>query len=788
MKAFLLVFVLASFAWGADTRLDGARQALQDGLPQVAIYKLRQAPGRKFAKEDQTAAERLLARALFAAGRFDESASLLENSGDSDGESKFWLAENYAALNKPAKALPLYQGLSRDENFAARAAIGAAKMLDALGRASEASEELSIFLNKNPASGEAALKLAEIRLDLGDPAGAIGVLSAREFSPQEQPDAAFLVARALLASGEPAGAEEKLRTIKDPPARLAAGVTVALSECRLLQEDPGEAEKIMETYIEENSRLPGLPAAFAALDRVYVYEGAASSTELRRWTADTKNGQRSALALFYLARNEARSSKGEKSRQLFGDFLAQYPSHFLANEARAELSASQIAAGRAQEALQTAQAGRGFRNSFVRGQAQAASGRYKEAAASFLQASGATELEVTALENSAICALLAGIPEADNEAMRRIVKRPSFAPTVERIRFFEAMRQAATRLPGARDLLRKIADGESAYSQRARLALAEWAFLQDSAGDAGAELRRISTDDPATKERTDYLAIFQSDTADGESDAQVAKLAESFMAQYPDSRYEPHVRMKLGETFYRRGDYLGARGQFGIVAERFSDSPLAEKAVFLTAQAMARSLDPAEMEEAIEIFEHVVKSGGPLSLRARLAQAGLLNALKRPEEALGVLDRILESKPDPELRYTVLIEKGDTLFSQGAQDAEKYRSAIASWKQVSEDPAAPKMWSHQALAKMGAACEKLGNYDAALDCYYGAFSQGQKGGPEYFWFYKAGFDAARLLESQKLWKEAIAVYEKIGSVDGPRAEEARDRINRLRLENFIWEN
>jgi tetratricopeptide (TPR) repeat protein len=165
-----------------------------------------------------------------------------------------------------------------------------------------------------------------------------------------------------------------------------------------------------------------------------------------------------------------------------------------------------------------------------------------------------------------------------------------------------------------------------------------------------------------------------------------------------------------------------------------------------------------------------------------------LNALKRPEEALGVLDRILESKPDPELRYTVLIEKGDTLFSQGAQDTENYRAAIASWKQVSGDPSAPKMWSHQALAKMGAAFEKLGNYDAALDCYYGAFSQGQKGGPEYFWFYKAGFDAGRLLESQKLWKEAIAVYEKIGSVDGPRAEEARERVNRLRLENFIWEN
>ena len=114
------------------------RQALDDGLPQVAIYKLRQAPGRKFAKEDQAAAELLLARALFTAGRFDESASLLEKLDPSGGESKFWLAETYAALNKPAKALPLYQSLSQDERFAAQAAVGAAKMLDALGRTSEA--------------------------------------------------------------------------------------------------------------------------------------------------------------------------------------------------------------------------------------------------------------------------------------------------------------------------------------------------------------------------------------------------------------------------------------------------------------------------------------------------------------------------------------------------------------------------------------------------------------------------------------------------------------------------
>ena len=84
-------------------------------------------------------------------------------------------------------------------------------------------------------------------------------------------------------------------------------------------------------------RLPGLPDAFEALDRIYAHGGAASSAELRRWAADSRNAQRAALALFYLARNEARASKAEKSRQLFTEFLGLYPSHFLASEARAQL-------------------------------------------------------------------------------------------------------------------------------------------------------------------------------------------------------------------------------------------------------------------------------------------------------------------------------------------------------------------------------------------------------------------------------------------------------------------
>ena len=44
---------------------------------------------------------------------------------------------------------------------------------------------------------------------------------------------------------------------------------------------------------------------------------------------------------------------------------------------------------------------------------------------------------------------------------------------------------------------------------------------------------------------------------------------------------------------------------------------------------------------------------------------------------------------------------------------------------------------------------------------------------EFFWFYKAGFNAAHLLEETSDWKSAVAVYRKLAAVGGTRSEEAK---------------
>ena len=791
MRTGVFLFLASAFAatvFADKALLVEARQALDDGLPQVAIYKLRQI-GQSFSKGDAVMADLLLGRALIAAGRYAESVAILEKIPAPNAQADFWLAEAYAALGESEKALQLYHQLVGDPQLDIEAVIGEARMYNAMQQAPRAAAILKAFLEKKTVSNRVALELAGIQVNTGDAAGVLQSLATlRNASPEQRQLAEYLGARAQIISGDFPAAASRLKGIQDPPADLAAGVAVSLAECSLNLEDTSDAEKILEQFVEENSRLPGLAAVFTALDRVYAADSAASGSELRNWSNDSKNPVRAALAKFYQARNEGRSGLKEKSRQLYNEFLAQYPGHTLANEALGELAASHLSAGEAAQALAVALKGGGPQLDFLQGQALSRMGRYKEAAGEFLQAAERPEIRIEALTNSAICGLIADIPDGENAAIKKLRGRDDSEAILERIHFLEALHRASQREPGAGALLREIAEGPSSFSGQARLALAEWDYLQLDLAGARTGLRKISSGDPAQKEREEYLAVFLADTGDQESESRVGALAGDFLKDHPESPFEPEVRLKLGETLYRRGDFLGARAQFVLVAENFPDSPLAEKAAFLSGQSLARSMNREDMERALEIFDEVAKSGGPLAQRARLSQAMLLYALKRPKDALGVFDSILAGKPEAELRALTLAEKGDTLFALGGQDPASYRLAIAAWKEIASDPAAAKNWRYQALAKMGAANEKLGAKDAALDCYYSVLSRDQKGEPEYFWFYKAGFDAGRLLESQKLWKEAIAVYDKIASIDGPRAEEARERVNKLRLENFIWEN
>lgn len=787
LRLFACLLLLGSLSVRAESPVIAeARQALADGLPTVAIYRL-QSSDRQIPAAERSAADLLLARALIAAGQYEKGVALLEKQPSLDADSQMDMARACVALGRNEQALSLLEKLQTSPALSREAGLQASVLLQALGRVDESEAILVRLLEKNGSDTEVLLALAESRLINGQPQKTLDLLDHAKIPSASEATASFFRARALAQLGRAEESEQVLEGIQDPPPALTGEITIARVENEIAKKDLSNAEKILEQFIDENPRLPALEPLFVELDRVYSLQGAASGAELRRWSEDDRNENRAMLALLYLAYNEERNSKVDRSRELYRSFLDKYPGFPLVDQARIGIANSFLTADNMPMVLKALEgAPANGEAGFLRGLAQASSGKYQQAVTSFMAAAETPRLREGALFNAAVCISLSGLPEEDNVAIRQI-KEGGFSPALlERIRLTQALFLAGQRRPEAKTLLLQLANGGSEVSSQARLALAEWDYLQLDLAGAEREIRQISSGDPAERERAAYLDVFLADTGEESANEKVIARAEDFLKAYPRSAFVPDVRMKLGEIYFRRGDYLGARGQFSTVAEDFPASPLAANAAFLAAQSMARSMDPQAMEEAIELYEDVAKGGGALAVRARLSQATLYNAMKRPKEALAVLDNVIASGNLPEVKFIALLEKGDTLFSLGEEDKENYRKAIATWQVITTDPAADNRWSNQALSKMGAAYEKLGETNDALNCYYSVISKKQGQEPEYFWYYRCGFDAGRLLEQQKLWTEAIAVYEKIAALEGPRADEARSRVNSIRLENFLW--
>jgi hypothetical protein len=125
----------------------------------------------------------------------------------------------------------------------------------------------------------------------------------------------------------------------------------------------------------------------------------------------------------------------------------------------------------------------------------------------------------------------------------------------------------------------------------------------------------------------------------------------------------------------------------------------------------------------------------------------------------------------------------------GGSDRKNYRQAIEVYDQLAAAANDQIQWRNQALFKKGVCLEKEADGAAALAAFYRVVdSETRPNRPhELFWFYKAGFNAARLLEDAAKWQSAAAIYEKLAAAGGLRSEEAKARLNRLRLEHFLWD-
>jgi len=802
------LIAVASLARADISRqLAEAAQPLAEGVPEVSVVRLEGLLKQNLGESDWRAVAEKLLEAMVAANQTADAFKLLEDPRLRQSPSaNFWRAQLLASSHREAEALALYRQIAADRNssLGSDALLGAAEMLRALGRTDEALQIFSELFHDPKWTVRAQLRAAELYLDKSD------ALAARRLLERVQPTTAFekrerhfLRGRLEVALRRPDRAIPAFESVlKNPEGVTHETLTAALfalADAHLQLKTPESGDDALENFIEHRPSDGDLARVFAKLDELYRSERKPSRTELDRWTRDPAEPRR-AFAQWYLARFDLRLGRRDRALEHFGALQRTHPQLPVLAPAFLEFAQLELEERHFDEALALLNEARTLRpdptvlervNLFA-AQIQYRAKHFEDATVSFEQIGNSdSNLASLAMFNAALSWLQKGDETRFLADAEEFGKKTKDEKSRADLRLEAGLMEAAKGDPRATDSLRNFLREfpEAERGSEAWVALAELAFHASPPrlDEARKDLARAESKPTQTaRERADYLMIWLEDTTSG-GEAKVIALAKKFIQEHESSSLVASVRMKLGEMYYRVEDFANAETQFELLAEQNSAGPFFERALFFAGESAMASMAGQSLDRAIVLFDRVVQLNGELKWAARNEQAVIERKLGKSQDALVLYDEVLNGAARPAEKREAICGKGDIFFEIAATDPQNYLRAIEAYDKLASDKDAPPHWRNQALFKKGLCLEKKADRGAALASFYTVLDEGMRPDRphEFFWFYKAGFDAGQLLEADAKWESAAAVYEKLAAAGGTRSDEARERLDRLRLEHFL---
>ena len=785
-----------------------AARPIDEGVAEVAVYQLQKLlPALK--GPDAIAAKEKLAQALIAAQRSLDALGLVDEPALRDSPNgKFLRAQALAGLNRYEEALPLYREIANNKSFSQRSAaeFGAAEMLRALDREDEAIRAYHALKDDPRFAISASLREAELLIEKQDGAMAKRVLDGTQAKiTTDKRQKRLLHARIELLNRHPEKAIGFLDSLVKKPEGESRETTIAalftMADAHLQMNTPEAGDDYLEEFIDRHPSDPALPQVFAKLDQVYRAERKPPRNELEKWTRDSVQPRRG-FARWYLAQNELRAGRREEATRQFEQIRAAVPIPAALTPALLQYAGMQIETGKINEGLAIlTEAEKTNPPSKVREQIEFESGRAMYAALKFQDAASRFErlannrstVVPAALFNASLAWLQADDQAKAERDKLELLKRGEVEEGAE-VSLEQALAAAERGEKSAaallQDFVRRFPD--HARVSEARIALAEIAYhaappkLEDAERNLAAARGAHPTE--LAVEHADYLAIWLADARAADSDRVIAA-ARDFLHAHPRSSLAAEVRLKLAESHFRRQDFASAQTEFETLGQENPKSGLTEQALFLAAQSAMASMASHSLDHALELLTQVVAMKGDFRWAARNEQAAIERRLGKPEDAQALYNEVLKGDARGTEKREALCGKADIFFEQGNANAANLERAVGIYDQLANEAANQPHWRNQALFKKGVCLEKESNRDGALATFYRIleFNPSPDKPPEFFWFYKAGFNAARLLEEQQKWEAAAVIYEKLVAANGPRSEEAGARLGQLRLEHFLWQ-
>jgi predicted negative regulator of RcsB-dependent stress response len=785
-----------------------ASAPIAEGVPEVAVVRLQALLRNNLLEPERSAVVEKLAEAEIAAKQPENALALLADTRVRELPwAKFWRAQALASLFRWAEALPLYEQVASSERspFRTAATFGTAEMLRALGKNDQALKEFTLLIHDKEWGTRAQLRATELYIETGDATNARTLLEEmKPISIAERRERRVLRGRLELLQRRPERAIGIFQGLLKRPAGTAHSALISavlgIAEAQMQLKTPEIADDIIEQFIDRHPADPDLPTLFARLDELYQAEHKPSRNELERWVRSPEQPRRT-FARWYLARFEIRAGRRERARQLFTDLRHTSLKSQAIAPALLEFARFEIEDNQFDEAIAILNEARSFhpeaslltRIDFLSAKAQYLASRFDKAALGFEQiARSGSPWAKIALFNASTGWLQLGDHGRFLTSYSELEEAGGEKQGLADLKLEEGLAQAARGDEKAEKSLQQFIHDFPRNSRvsEAFVSLAELAFHAspprlDEARKYLTRARESPT--AAAAERGDYLNIWIEESAGG-NESKVIELAKRFLEQHGNSSFAPEVRMKLAELYYRSQDFANAQTQFELIAQQTPDNALGEKALFFAAESAMSTMGEHSLDRAIILFDQVVRQNGALRWAARNEQAVIERRLGKSKDALALYDEILKSDADPAEKREALCGKGDIFFEMGTTDPANYQHAIELYDQLASDKNEPVHWRNQALFKKGLCLEKKSDRVDALATFYKILDEDARPDRrrELFWYYKAGFNAARLLEEDSKWESAAAIYEKLAVAGGSRSDEAKARLTNLRLEHFLW--
>ncbi len=265
-------------------------------------------------------------------------------------------------------------------------------------------------------------------------------------------------------------------------------------------------------------------------------------------------------------------------------------------------------------------------------------------------------------------------------------------------------------------------------------------------------------------------------------------LFTNFLARRPTSEYAPRAQDWIGDYYFRNEDFAEAERNYQRLYQNtnWAAGDLAFEAKLKAGRAavMRQGYD-----DAVAYFTSLINDkqcpayvvaesffAYADTLIKRPASPDSTNALARFDTAIETFSKIPQLYANSPLVPRALGRIADCQFQLAAQDPRRYTNALDYYGRALASPLADAPTRSQAevgLANVLVRQAQLKSppdpdlLKSALDHYLNVVYGKNLTGEETLaplWVKEAGFAAARILESQKRWPEAIRLYERLGQV------------------------